>query len=128
MSGTTTNNTTLGMKVASASVVRVNRFVKVGDNAMVVEQDTAAASDSFGVATIGSPSGSTISIPINVLNPGAKILVECGAAIDPATKKGITTDAQGRAVVAQANQAIYGYAVSETENAGELVTLLVNRE
>ena len=110
--------------VASASVIRKLRFVKIGANGQAVECNTANE-DSIGVSQHESKATETSPITVDI-RAGGVARVEAGAAVDASTVKNIATDNQGRAVVATgAGTKILGTALSSATAAGEIISVLL---
>ena len=117
------NQTLQTFPVLAATVIRKNRFVKMGTNGNVVECDTANE-DALGISLRETKADETSPITVQLLS-GGSVEVEAGAAIDTSTAKNVATDNQGRAVVATgAGTAILGIAQSDIDNAGEILTML----
>ena len=118
------NQVTQSFPVASASVIRANRFVKLGANGEVVEC-TTANEDAIGVSQRESKADETS--PINVILCGNSVArVEAGAAIDASTAKKIATDNDGRAIVATGGGTReLGFALDSASAAGEFISVLL---
>ena len=122
------NNTTITLPVATASVIEANHVVKIGANASAEQVSTLADDSALGVAVHASTATQSSPITVHVFNNGAKMKAVAGGAIDPAMQRKLTVDASGRMIVAtQSSQKVYGYAVSKTDNADEIVTFIVNK-
>lgn len=103
-------------KVASATVIEVNRFVKA-DTANDDSVVRCVANDrSIGVTAQATKDGDTTAISIATLKSG-KLEVECGAAVTRGSP--IQSNAEGRAVNRTGTNPILGYASHATTAAGQ---------
>ena len=115
------NVTPITLGVASATVIRENRFVVIGANGLAEESNDG--NDAIAVCPLGSANGNDNAIAVVPLN-GAIVTVEAGAAIDASTAKDIASDNDGRAIIAAAGDVVLGKALDSATAAGDPIRIL----
>ena len=111
----------ISFPVASATVIRANRFCVIGANGMLVEANDGQ--DAQFVSRLGSAAGNDDAIPAIPLN-GCVVEVEAGAAIDvSANVIDVASDNDGRAITAAGADSRVGKALDSAAAAGDIIRI-----
>lgn len=126
------NVRSISLPPTAANLVRQYRFVVLGTTGFIDEVGAAGA-DADGVALAQSPASSTAGVtaaeaaqvlPVTLLD-GSRQEVEAGGAVTVGAN--VSSDAQGRGIVAASGHAILGKALSAASGAGERITFISNK-
>lgn len=114
------HNRAITLLPVTANEINQCRFVSIGANGEVDE--TTAAADAVGVSLEGSAIGSSVAIPVSLLD-GAKVEVTAGTGGVTAGNR-VASDATGRAIVAVgATTRVLGFALT-TAAENQIVTII----
>lgn len=95
----------ISFPVESTTVLTKGHFAKINSSGNAVH---CGANDEscLGVLDIGSPSGSTDRVRVNMLSRSARVVVKAGTALTVGAT--VTSDADGKAVATSSGQRIFG--------------------